>query len=253
MIPVAFHGILWFLVSFLPFLFVQRWIHREIQTIFLLLTRNESISLGLFSLLFFPGVLLHEVSHFLTAKLLGVRTGHFSVVPQMTTDGRMRLGYVETEKADLVREALIGAAPLLTGGAAMVYLGTHNLGVLALSEVVTQQAWSGLAPALKEMSQQPDFWIWFYLAFTISSTMIPSESDRKAWIPMAGLVIVVCAIAFLAGAGGWMADYLLPLMQGTLGALTAGFGISLFVHLILAIPIWLIRVGINRATGLEIV
>ena len=139
--------VLWFLASFLPFLFVQRWIHREIQTIFLLLTRNSAVSLGLFSLLFFPGVLLHEVSHFLTAKLLRVRTGHFSVVPQLTADGRLRLGYVETEKADLIREALIGAAPLLTGGAAIVYLGTHNLGVMALSEVVSQQTWIGFSPS----------------------------------------------------------------------------------------------------------
>ena len=249
MIPV----VLWFLASFLPFLFVQRWIHREIQTIFLLLTRNSAVSLGLFSLLFFPGVLLHEVSHFLTAKLLRVRTGHFSVVPQVTADGRLRLGYVETEKADLIREALIGAAPLLTGGAAIVYLGTHNLGVMALSEVVSQQTWTGFLPALTAMTQQPDFWIWFYLAFTISSTMLPSESDRKAWIPIVGIVSVVCVIAFIAGAGGWMADHFVPVLKLSLGTLTSVFGISLFVHLMLAIPVWLVRIGINRVTGMEVV
>jgi hypothetical protein len=29
---------------------------------------------------FFPGVLLHEGSHFITAKLLQVRTGRFSII-----------------------------------------------------------------------------------------------------------------------------------------------------------------------------
>lgn len=253
MIPAALNVVFWFLASFLPFLFVQRWIHREIQTIFLLLTKNSAVSLGLFSLLFFPGVLLHETSHFLTAKLLRVQTGHFSIIPQLTADGRLRLGYVETEKADLIREALIGAAPLLTGGAAIIYLGTHNLGGLALSEAVSQQAWGALLPALKTMTRQPDFWIWFYLAFTISSTMIPSESDRKAWFPISGILVVIGLIAVFAGAGGWMSDHLVPWITSAFSTLTAIFGISLFVHLILAIPTWLIRVGINRITGLEVV
>lgn len=252
MIPAALNVVFGFLISLLPFLLVQRWVHREIQTIFLLLTRNSSASLGLFSLLFFPGVLLHETSHFLAARLLGVRTGHFSVVPQLTIDGRLRLGYVETEKADLIREALIGAAPLLTGGAAVIFLGTHNLGGMALSQVVAQQAWGEFLPTLKAMTRQPDFWVWFYLAFTVSSTMLPSQSDREAWIPIAGGLAVLTMIAVFAGAGGWLSEHVFPLIRLALGTLTAIFGISLLVHLILAMPIWLIRVGINRITGLEV-
>ena len=252
MIPAALNVVFGFLISLLPFLLVQRWVHREIQTIFLLLTRNSSASLGLFSLLFFPGVLLHETSHFLAARLLGVRTGHFSVIPQLTSDGRLRLGYVETEKADLIREALIGAAPLLTGGAAVIFLGTHNLGGMALSQVVAQQAWGEFLPVLKAMTRQPDFWVWFYLAFTVSSTMLPSQSDREAWIPIAGGLAVLTMIAVFAGAGGWLSEHVFPLIRLALGTLTAIFGISLLVHLILAMPIWLIRVGINRITGLEV-
>ncbi len=58
---IAFDGFLWLVISLGPFLFVQRWLHRELQALLLLITRRQDLSLGLFSLFFFPGVLLHEV------------------------------------------------------------------------------------------------------------------------------------------------------------------------------------------------
>ena len=67
-------GLGWLAASLLLFLVAQRWLHREIHAVFLLITRRPGLSVGLFSLVFFPGVLLHETSHFLTARILGVRT-----------------------------------------------------------------------------------------------------------------------------------------------------------------------------------
>ena len=52
--------------------------------------------MGIFSILFLPGVFLHEFSHFVMAKILRVRTGKFSIFPQSLPDGRLQLGYVET-------------------------------------------------------------------------------------------------------------------------------------------------------------
>ena len=69
--------------------------------------------MAIFSFIFLPGVFLHELSHFIMAKLLGVRTGRFSLLPQSLPDGRLQLGYVETTRSDIVRDSLIGAAPLI--------------------------------------------------------------------------------------------------------------------------------------------
>jgi hypothetical protein len=95
---VQFAGFFWFLVMLLPLVFLQRFLHREIQAVILLLTRNIQLTIGLFSVLFFPGVFLHELSHFLMAKVLSVRTRGFSLIPQSLSDGRLQMGYVETEK-----------------------------------------------------------------------------------------------------------------------------------------------------------
>ena len=62
---ISFDGILWLLLTLGPLIFLQRALHRAIQTVFLLITRRADITVALFSLLFFPGVLLHEGSHFL--------------------------------------------------------------------------------------------------------------------------------------------------------------------------------------------
>ena len=69
----SWDGLIWLLALLAPALFLQRRLHFELQAIFLLITRHENAAIGMFSLLFLPGVLLHELSHFLMARLLGVR------------------------------------------------------------------------------------------------------------------------------------------------------------------------------------
>ena len=109
--PPNTDGVLYLLILLGPLFILQRSLHRETQAIFLLLTRRTELAIILFSLLFFPGILLHESSHYLTARLLGVRTGKFSLVPRVQPGGRLQLGYVETASSDWLRDALIGAAP----------------------------------------------------------------------------------------------------------------------------------------------
>ena len=108
-----FTGFFWFVALLVPLIFLQRLLHREIQAVFLILSRDARLTIVLFQIIFLPGVFLHELSHFLTAKLLRVRTGGFSVIPRALPNGRLQLGYVETARADVVRESLIGAAPLV--------------------------------------------------------------------------------------------------------------------------------------------
>ena len=92
----------------MPLAFLQRFLHREIQAVLLILSRSERFTITVFSIIFLPGVLLHELSHYCVALLLGIKAAHFSLVPQMLPDGRLQLGYVETVKTDIVRDSLVG-------------------------------------------------------------------------------------------------------------------------------------------------
>jgi hypothetical protein len=243
------NGLAWLLGTLVPLLFAQRWLHREIQALLLILTRRPALVIGIFSFLFFPGILLHETSHLLMARLLGVRTGRFSLLPKLLGDGRLRMGFVETESTDFFRDALIGAAPLITGGAVVAYMGIFRLGLGPLADAIRLGTWVNLVEILRELPGQPDFWLWFYLAFTISSTMFPSSSDRRGWLPVVLLLVVLTSIAVLAGAGPWLVDNLAPGVNAALLSVAAVFGISLVPHIALGIPIGLLRRLFSRITG----
>lgn len=248
-----FDGLGWLALTLLPLLLAQRWLHREIQWTLLLLTRRPNATIGLFSLLFFPGVLLHEFSHFIMANFLQVRTGRFSLLPALTPDGKLRLGYVETEQTDILRDALIGAAPLISGGLAVAYLGMGPLGFAPLAAYADQGNWQGAWESLFWLPQQPDFWVWFYLAFTISSTMLPSTSDRRGWLPIFLAMVVLLVLALVFGAGPWMLENLAPWFNRALRAVATVFGVSLVLHLVLLLPFRLIRALLQRVTGLQVV
>ncbi len=248
----AFDGLIWLVFMLLPLYGLQRVLHREIQAVFLITTRSERVTTFLFALVFLPGVFLHELSHFVMARLLRVRTGRFSLLPQMLPNGRLRLGYVETMQSDVLRDSLIGAAPLLAGGVFVAWAATGPMQLLPLWDVLRNGQWDLVWLGLTILPGLPDFWLWFYLTFAVSSTMLPSESDRHAWLPLALWVSVLLGLALLSGIGPWMLEYLAPLLNTFLRSVALLFGISAIVHATLALPVSLAHRLLTRITGLDV-
>lgn len=220
---------------------LQSRLHTEIQRIFVLLTRSPQAAILLFSLMFLPGVFLHELSHFLTAKLLRVPTGRFSVFPRELGNNRLQMGFVEVAVSDPVRESLIGAAPLLTGSAFVAFVGMNRLGVVG--GIAAAQLGLGQAMAwFFGLFQQPDVWLWLYLALTVSSTMFPSASDRRPWLKVGIGMALILGVVLVLGAGYWLLDLLQPGLSTVLAAAVLVFGISIGLHLLLLLPLVLVRI-----------
>lgn len=209
--------------------------------------------MALFSVLFFPGVLLHEVSHWLMARILGVRTAGLSLLPRPMEGGKLQMGYVKVGRTDWLRDGLIGAAPLITGGLFVAYAGLAQLKLQTLWEAVVTDGLAGLVQAIPGIVAQKDFWLWFYLILVVSSMMMPSASDRRAWLPLALVSLALLAISLLAGAGPWMAEHLAEPLDRVLRAVATVFGISVVVHLVLVGPVWFLRRLLSRLLGLEVV
>lgn len=246
-------SLVFLILLIVPLLFLQRFLQREIQAIFLLITHQPEITMALFSLLFLPGVVLHELSHFLMAHLLGVRTGRFSLIPKKQSGGKLQLGYVETASTDFIRDAMIGAAPLIAGGIFIAFVGTSRLELNTLWENLIQGQSVSFRETLKSMLGQPDFWLWFYLTFTVSSTMMPSSSDRRAWLPLLLVTTIVTVLVLLLGAGPWILSKLGNAIKAALDTITLVFATTVLIHLILVLPAWAIRKIISRVSGYQVV
>ena len=143
-------------------------------------------------IVFLPGVVLHEMSHLVVARLLGVPTMGFSVWPKKQSDGSLRLGYVHTKKVDFVRESLIGVAPLIFGCAAVAAIGLKLLDLDDVGIALLRGDFLNGFINVLHVFRSADLFIWGYVLFALSNTMMPSSSDRRAW-PVLGILKSTCS------------------------------------------------------------
>jgi len=249
----SFTGLFWFVLLLLPLVFLQQVLHKEIQaSLYLASGGSASITMGVFSFIFFPGVLLHEFSHFLVAKLLGVRAHGFSIIPRMMPEGYLRMGYVSVEQSDIVRDSLIGLAPLVFGNLSVAYIAINHLKLQLLWNLFQEGNFELFWMGVSALPSVPDFFLWFYLTFVISSTMLPSRSDRYAWLPLGLSVAVLFGLALFGGAGPWMLEHLAPRLNTFLQSVAILFGLSALVHGILIPPVMLVRKLLARWLGWDV-
>jgi hypothetical protein len=82
--------------------------------------------------------------------------------------------------------------------------------------------------------------------------MMPSDSDRHAWLELVVSVGILFAIALLIGAGPWMLDNIAPVISNFLSSVAVIFGLSSVVHVVLVLPTALVHKLLTRVTGVDI-
>ena len=245
-------GFFLFVFTLVPLIILQRLLHREIQAVLLIVTRDARLTIGIFQIIFLPGVFLHEASHYLMAKTLRVRTGRFSVIPQSLPDGRLQLGFVEIARPDIVRDSLIGAAPLIFGTLFVAFIAIYKMDMRVLWDTLRNGQFNLFWMGVNLLPTVRDFYLWFYLVFTASSTMMPSESDRHAWLGMFVSVGVLFTLALWIGAGPWMLDNVAPFVSSFLSSVAVILGLSSIIHLVLVLPTALIHKLLAHVTGVDV-
>jgi hypothetical protein len=181
-----------------------------------------------------------------------VETARISLWPRRQPDGTLRLGFVETVKVDFVREALIGIAPLLAGSAMVVLIGYWRLAVESVGAAVVQGDVAATVAALVSSFQSADALVWLYLLFTISNSMMPSASDRRAWLPVGlvllGTALVLYFVGVIPAVMQSVGEPIASAVQIVASAFTITIGVNLFI-----IPIiWLLEQVLVRVTGLKV-
>lgn len=247
---------IWVILAFVILLLFQRWIHTHLHGLSLLLTGKPERAVYLYALVLLPGVFLHELSHWLTAKLLGVRTGKFSLKPQRQKDGSITLGYVEYYKdATLgpLGESLIGGAPLLAGTAVILLISYTVLDITQLAAAIQTGHIDNLSLALAELLATPYFLLWLYLLFAIGNAMMPSPSDRRAWPAFLAISAVLVLILYLLGLTDLLIDGLAGPVTTAFSYLGIAFAITIVVDLIFVLLITLLENSISHLRGMSVV
>lgn len=247
---------IWVAIAIPALLLMQRWIRTHLHGISLLLTGSAERAVVFYALILFPGVVLHELSHWVTANLLGVRTGTISVIPRRQPDGTIQLGYVEYYKGKNlgpVRESLIGGAPLIVGTAVILLISFWVFDVPEFVAAVQSGDIDLLTLGLRDLFQTRFMLLWVYLIFAISNGMLPSASDRRAWPAFIIGMIILAVVLYLFGLSDVVITELArpaAVVFGYLGiALSVAIGANLFFMLIIVTLEYLV----GRIRGVSVV
>jgi hypothetical protein len=241
-------ALLLFAAAFVAVLLLERLVHRGLQTVFLLLSGHMETATTLYSIVLFPGVALHELSHVLMAVLLGVKVRGFSLRPQRQPSGVIRLGYVEVQRTGSVRTSLIGAAPLFAGMIALLVIGTGALNLSGMTDAINTEDPLGFMRALAGIFGAPDAALYIYGIFTVANGMMPSRSDTQAWPPVIAALAVLTAVVGLLG-GESLLFWIAPLASTGLRWLTAAFALTAFVNVIVIVAMFILARVLERTTG----
>ena len=171
----------------------------------------------LYCILFLPGILLHELCVWLLARLLRVPTKREFCLPAERDIGELRLTIVRlAPQAGHVRAFLICLAPLAAGLLAL-WLLAESVFRWDAALASANGGVDGLLSAPGTVLRTADFWLWFYLAFVIANTMIPSVPLPRSWRKRAIAVGGLAILAWLA----WQLD------AATVDSLLRGLGLAL--------------------------
>jgi hypothetical protein len=232
-----------FFVLFALVLFLQRWLQQHIQGLTFAVTGDPGCAVRALFLILLPGVLLHEASHWLVANLLGVRTGKVSIGLGRMRGKHFSLGSVTVERSDPLRESLIGVAPFVFGMLAIWALMGWSFGLWSPDSV--EQIYATISATIGD----PLTWLTLYLVFAVSTSMIPSESDREPWGVIIAFVGGIGALALILGWSPNITPELFAFAQQVLFTLIFVFGIIVIVNGALAILIFLIEWGVGVMTS----
>ena len=194
--------------------FISRLSIKELFYSLRIFIRHDKIVFAIVALIFFPGTVIHELSHFVIAIFLLLRVREIHIFPEFEKN-YIKLGRVIYEKRDVLRSILVGVAPIIIGLIIFFWLSTLHIFLI-------ENLWLKL--------------LMFYLIFVISTTMFSSRQDLIDLGYLLPITIMLIILLYL-----FQVDFVGLLTNPTLIAVTADFvydvnvylGISIGIHIVM--------------------
>jgi hypothetical protein len=98
----------------------------------------------------------------------------------------------------------------------------------------------------------PDAWLWLYLLFAVSNSMLPSASDRRAWLPVLAVMAIVAGVLVYAGFSSVLLNVATGPLEAAIRALASAFTITVILDVFCLPPLLILERGLSRLTGLKV-
>ncbi len=164
-----------FFLQLLLVYFVSRFTIKEFFITSRRFIKSDHTIALIISIIFFPGTLIHEISHLIAALALGLKVHDVKIFPRIHEKG-IELGQVLYERKDPVRGIIAGIAPLFVG-----------LLIFALL------AYFSLFPAQSIFLNI----LLGYLIFTISTNMFSSKQDLVDFLYFLPFLLLTIAVFYI--------------------------------------------------------
>lgn len=155
---------------------LSQYLTKALSAWFYHIFKSQIVVIHVLSILFLPGVILHELSHLLTASMLFVPTGEIEFLPEIHGN-EVKMGSVSIAKTDPLRRFFIGVAPLLAGLGILFLLFWYFIPTLVFV------SWQTLVLA--------------YAVFEISNTMFSSKKDMEGALGLLGFFIFILLLLLI--------------------------------------------------------
>ncbi len=204
---------------------------KSMYGLFLLIFRVRTIAISATTLLFFPGTVVHELSHLFVAEILGVHTGKLSLVPENLEEEEVQAGSVQIAKSDPLRRYIIGLAPILVG---LVILAALSYWLPQLLSEATEAARTG------NLFSSPSTYLLsliMYLLFTTSNSMFSSKEDLKGFVGFTAVIGLTITAGYIAGIRIGLTGTALDVANRMLDTLVKSTGLVLAINVLLLVVI----------------
>ena len=169
-----------FLAEFVFLFILSRILIKLVSHVLLRVTRSDNLAMRLFHFMFIPGVIVHELAHLISAEVMLVRTGRLSFALKPDED-KVVLGSVGIERADPIRRAIIGFAPVFVGILLIAFFVFYFLS----SDSPISSPWN--------------FILVFFIVFEVGNTMFSSKKDLEGTFQLLLVISVAIIVGYFLG------------------------------------------------------
>ena len=228
---------------------VRRWIQQHLLGVGLLVAQEQHLATVIYCVVVLPGLLVHELTRWIMAGVLNVKSTRVMKWPKADERGRIEPEFVRVDdKHNPLFMALIGGVPLVVSLALVLAISNSVLHLPAFVSAMATNDLNTIGPAIQKLIGQPDFLLWLYILFAISNTMWPTGEDRRGWEIIVGFVIggliVLAVIGFSAAEIRWFTG---PIPQA-LNVLTTVALTVLIIDSLVALLIFVLERSTERMT-----